>query len=361
MPARSVRTCHVYWRGDRGCLLHQAGRQAAARRRYPHAWNLVKNPDFSIGGIPPTHWTHELGSPPSGVEFAAEDPRHPAVGKWCSKMHVPSSLHSEWRGWHQSVPIQAGRTYLVWPGSSTKTSPRRLPSIPTRTRPAAAWPLQGTSGRSLPARRGIGRSCRGRYGPRRKAASLEVHLTMLGTGTLWWGGVTVVERRGHARSRGRAAARRRPDQLDVWQMPAIVKVFQDDLPPRTVGPSGYSAARNEREPLQLAIRSGGTRRKARGSRSAPRSEKRQTGRLGDQRRGLRAHRRCVGLFLSVDRAWRRAIPNDVVACDGWSGRWPDPLLPRTRLTWRPTRRSRCGLRSPCRKTSRRAITPARCG
>ena len=33
-------------------------------------------------------------------------------------------------------------------------------------------------------------------------------------------------------------------------------------------------------------------------------------------------------FSQVAAAWRRAIPNDVVACDGWPGRWPDPLLPK---------------------------------
>ncbi len=61
---------------------------------------------------------------------------------------------------------------------------------------------------------------------------LELHLTTNRTGTVWYGGIAVVEitPAGVGREEGRPA--RSPAELDVWPVPAVVKVFQEDLRPR---------------------------------------------------------------------------------------------------------------------------------
>ena len=330
VPTRSVRTCHVYWRGDRACPLHQAGGTAGKPRPGDvtlSSRNVVRNPDFSRGGIPPAHWTHELGSPPSGVKFTVEDPRHPAVGKWCSKMHVPSSLRSEWRGWHQSVPIQPGHTYLVsaWVKYQDVSERIAIHSYQNTARGGVA--SSGNIGQELTGATRDWTLLSGTFTASPEAASLELHLTMIGTGTLWWGGVTVVETARAMLGRAEGRPTRSPDQLDVWQMPAIVKVFQDDLPPRIIAPLRISAARNEREPLQLAVRSGRDASQSRVEVDPPRGPR--NARLGDWEINVVGYVPidvASAYFFQSTSAWRRAIPNDVVACDGWPGRWPDPLL-----------------------------------
>ena len=43
------------------------------------------------------------------------------------------------------------------------------------------------------------------------------------------------------------------ERVRFWQVPAVVKVFPDDDPPRRITPARIAVARNEREPLQLAV------------------------------------------------------------------------------------------------------------
>jgi len=44
-------------------------------------------------------------------------------------------------------------------------------------------------------------------------------------------------------------------ELTVWPVNPVVKVFHEDLPPSKVGSLRITAAKNETEPLQLALRS----------------------------------------------------------------------------------------------------------
>ena len=95
-------------------------------------------------------------------------------------------------------------------------------------------------------------------------------------------------------------------------MPAIVKAFQDDLPPRTIAPLRISAARNEREPLQLAIRSGRDASQVRVEVDPPRGPK--NARLGDWEINVVGYVPidvASAYFSHVGAAWRRTIPNDV--------------------------------------------------
>jgi len=133
---------------------------------------------------------------------------------------------------------------------------------------------------------------------------------------------------GHARSRGRAAGAQ-PGSTRCLANARDSQGFSGRL-----AAADHRAAADQRRPERTGAAAIGRPQRpgriasARGSGSTPWSEERQTRRLGDQRRGLRAIDVASAYFFQSTSAWRRAIPNDVVACDGWPGRWPDPLLPK---------------------------------
>jgi uncharacterized protein YjbJ (UPF0337 family) len=334
VPARSVRTCHVYWRGDRGCPL-RAGNVAGKPGRGDvtlSGWNLVKNPDFSLGGVLPANWTHD--SPPAGskIEFAVEDSGRPSVGKRCVKMHVPSGTPSGWRGWHQSMPVQPGRNYFVSAWVKCKDVSESIAVHIHQHTAKGGTAATGSIGPVLTATTDW-TLLSGMIVAMPETTSFELHLTTQGAGTLWHGGVTVVEAGPAMLGRVEGRPARSPAQLDVWQMLPVIKAFQDDLPPRAAAPLRISAARNEREPLQLAVRAGRDVSQVRVEVDAPRGPKNV--KLADWEINV------VG-YVPIDyasayyayyshltgAAWRRMIPNGLATSDGWPGRWPDPLLPK---------------------------------
>jgi hypothetical protein len=123
-------------------------------------------------------------------------------------------------------------------------------------------------------------------------------------------------------------------RLAIWPVNAIVKVFRDDAPPPEIPPAWISAARNESEALQLAVRSPVARRGLMVEVDAPTNAQ-----------GARLTSVTVGVvgYVPIDYKtsyygddsppWHRRYPAAKYpaapgACDGWPGMWPDPLLPR---------------------------------
>ncbi|HUX97377.1 MAG TPA: DUF4091 domain-containing protein [Bacteroidales bacterium] len=118
------------------------------------------------------------------------------------------------------------------------------------------------------------------------------------------------------------------DNLTAWQANTVVKVFREDLPPDKIPPVRISAARNETEPLQLALRSPGEYRNLRIEVTAPVNS---AGHKLDQ---LSVN--IVG-YVPIDYPsnyyekkvpyWHLKYPTEPIGSDGWCGYWPDPLLP----------------------------------
>jgi hypothetical protein len=118
----------------------------------------------------------------------------------------------------------------------------------------------------------------------------------------------------------------------VWQVPAVIKVFPDDGPSAQTASPEISAARNECEPLQLAVRSAREIAQMRVSVEPP---------TGPQGFRLPESRVEVVGYVPIDYpsnyyqtdapAWQRKIPSGAPRGDGWAGLWPDPLLPRDRF------------------------------
>ncbi|MGB2820962.1 MAG: glycoside hydrolase domain-containing protein, partial [Phycisphaerae bacterium] len=162
----------------------------------------------------------------------------------------------------------------------------------------------------------------------RDIASFQLHLTMNATGTVWHDDVALVE---VAPATVGSVERRSTDadDLAVWPVNAIVKVFQEDAASAKPAPARIAAARGEAEPLQLAIRSGRAVKQVTVEIDPPASANGR--KLTDVTVGLVGfvpidHK--TSYYRSTSPAWHRKFPTGSGRCDGWAGMWPDPILPR---------------------------------
>jgi hypothetical protein len=116
--------------------------------------------------------------------------------------------------------------------------------------------------------------------------------------------------------------------LAVWPVNTVVKVFHEDLPPSVAESLQISAAKNESEPLQIALRSYKDYKDIRVEVTKPVN---MEGRKLDQ-----VSVSIVG-YVPIDYPsnyyekkvpyWYLKFPTGPIGSDGWGGLWPDPLLP----------------------------------
>ena len=118
-------------------------------------------------------------------------------------------------------------------------------------------------------------------------------------------------------------------ELTVWQEDPIVKVFQDDLPPKNIAEASISVARNEYEPLQLVVRSPIAYKQLQIKVNPPSDLK--GNKLEDLKIGVLGYVpvNYPSNYINdrVSPAWRQKIPFGTFGSDGWVGFWPDPILP----------------------------------
>ena len=332
LPARTSRTWYVYWCSTPSLLAKDVVVPDApiVVGAGDPASNLVKNPEFAMGDPLPVDWTHEVTE--SGVTYSIEDPVNSAVGKRCVKMHVPQGAPAAWRGWHQTVAVQPGQTYLISAWVKCKDVLDGDVNVHLHRTAANGGPSKDGLAVALgPAVRGTTdwTLLSGRFVVPDDTVSLSLHLTMNVTGALWHGGVSVIGVLPASFGKIEGRPLESAEALKVWAVPAVAKVFKEDSLPRDVGPLRISAARNEQEPLQLAIRSGRAISGVRVDVDPP------VGPGGAKLSDLEVN--VVG-YVPIDYptnyyqckapAWHRKIPNQPIACDGWAGLWPDPLVPK---------------------------------
>jgi hypothetical protein len=332
-PPMTARTLQIYWCGEPSLLAQTLDipDNAAKTNAAPLPGNLIKNPEFALGDPMPADWTHDPVPPDSGVTFGVEDPGRASVGKRCVKMHVPPKTPAGWRGWHQTVQVQPNRTYLVaaWVKCENITGGEINLHV-HRHRADGGESKDGLASSVGPALKDTAdwTLLSGLLTMPEDTTSVSLHLTMNATGTLWHGGVAVVEVTPAmlAKLEGKPASD--PNELKLWPVPAVVKVFQDDPPPHKDAPARISAARNEREPLQVAIRSGRTVSGVRVEVDPPLGP--NGAKLGDLEVNVVGYvpiDYATNYYQSKTPAWHRKIPTQAIGCDGWRGWWPDPLLP----------------------------------
>lgn len=294
--------------------------------------NLVQNPDFSQGEKLPEAWG---GAMPGDPAMAFDAPG--LFGERCARLVLPKG-NTGWRGWRQSVPVKAGRTYLfgTWAKCGALEGEARLHAhlltakrkmVAANAFASAGEPISGDTGWTL------------WFGTIRipdDGAFIELHLTANCGGTLWHDGAIVAE---IARGEPGAVEAREAhggDGLSAWPVNPIVKVFREDAPPETVLPAEISLAKNESEPLQLALRSAATLQGLAVEVTAPAAK--GGARLPDPAVHIVGYvpiDHPTSYFRSDTEEWRRKFPTTPGQCDGWAGWWPDPLLPAKPIDLRP--------------------------
>ncbi len=295
--------------------------------------NRLTNPDFEEGEDVPAGWT-DSGPPGTAGEVTYGFDTPGKRGDRCAMLHVPAGARAAWRGWRQTVEVEPGRTYLVAAWVKCRNVDEHGVVLHAHLRTAegefsqhggfasVGEPLRGTADWTLMA---------GLLTMPDDASQLDLHLTMEGTGTLWHDAAVVAEvLPGRlARFEGRPME---PEALAVWQVPAVEKVFPDTPAPREAGPARIAAARNEAEPVQLALRSGRAIGDVRVEVDPP------AGPGGATIEDVEV--RVVGYvpidyptsyYQSQAPGWHRLRPTARFASEGWPGLWPDPLLPRAAL------------------------------
>jgi len=353
MPARTAHTYFIYFSTDTSASPRgTVGYEGLLNSVY----NLVQNPSFEADATMPLRLRSGQAdgwpaTAPPGGSVRCDSPG--LFGPRAAAMAVPKDSELGWYGWHQDVAVQPGGSYLLSAWVKTHEVADGYVQLNAHYRTAAGElcrakqyasagpPLSGSNDWTLLA---------GVFEMPEDCVTFQLHLTMLAHGTVWHDGVIVAPvypsvvgalqiRSGNAGSPLRPDAGQAegpPPVLSVWPVNAIVKVFQDDPPPAEAPPARITAARNEQEPLQLAVRSDETIGEVRVEVVPPTNCR--GARLTDIRVGVVGYvpiDHATGYFRSEAAAWRRKYPTDPGQSDGWAGRWPDPLLPRSTFALQP--------------------------
>lgn len=332
VPPRSARTHHVYFAERTG-----AAHPGDDRVTLDPAFNLVRNGGFEAGQPLPERWTNTGEAP--GVSFALDDPGRADLGRHCVRMSVTPAAPKEWRGWHQKVPVKAGHTYLIAArvkcadvtGGAVNVHVHRERAdgqlVASEPMMSIGPPVSGTRGWTL---------LSGTTTVPADGAILRLHLTTDRSGTVWHDDVLVAEAVPAITTGLEHRPTGDPGRVQVWPVPAVVKVFPDDAPPATIPAAQVSTARNEREPLQLAVRSGRAEEGLRVVVDPPAGP--GGARLADVEVGVVGYvpiDHATSYYQSKTPPWHRKYPRGGGESDGWAGLWPDPLLPRATVDLAP--------------------------
>ena len=349
VPARTIRTCWMYVkdgeakaaaekpeevRSALGSVIPsdqvlvtktRISDEAAYRRLVDSPANLVKNPRFTAGEASWTHTGERKGSP---VRYEVV-PTGGKLGGGFAKTVIPPTAKLQWRGWYQTVPLKPGRSYLYggyFSGDDVSGSATIAAHVLGKNGKATKMlsTSESISG-TTPWTPSFGMCTAGG-----EDAKLVVHLTTCLSGSFAYDGIVVAE---HLRAEAgdpQSPAETKAEGLAVQPVEPIVKVFRETAVRNCDDDFEVALARNETEPLQLAVRSPRPIRRLEVEVSAP------TTFWG--RGGVTVETGVVG-YVPVDYAtayyslttpeWELKYPTHSPGSDGWSGWWPDPIRPES--------------------------------
>lgn len=313
---------------------------ASAARPPAITWqqrNLLQNAAFEQGQTRPEHWDLNPG-PGKETVFSLDAQPVPDGSRRALKMHVPATAARAWRGWRQSLPIEPGRTYLLAGWSKCQDLEDDAATLHIHFHAADKKLCQREAMQSLPP--GVrGNSdwtlVSGLLTAPPDAASITILPSTQAKGTVWFGGLSLTAVQ--ASKIVRLESRPLPDNapLRLWPVNPIVKVFPDE-PARPTTSAAIRLARNEREALQLAVRSPRAIADVQVEVEPPVAA--HGAKLDDIEVNV------VG-YVPIDHPtsyyhidvpeWQRKYPVQAGQCDGWAGLWPDPLLPGRTLNLAP--------------------------
>jgi hypothetical protein len=260
--------------------------------------------------------------------------RQEEFSSWCNDKRnllpaQPAGGELSKTGWTQDIAIEPGKTYMF--GAMVKCpdiSNDISADIRFLTDPDSIIDGRNVSGKISGTPEWKYMSVVFRAPARARSAKLRLRLS--GEGAAQYKGLLMMEvieaYSGSMFFEQREAGKK--EELTVWPVNPIVKVFHEDLPGSQPETIYTSAARNETEPLQIALRSSHDISKIRVEVTNPVNSE---GKKLDQ-----VSVNIVG-YVPVDYPsnyyekkvpyWQLKFPTEPIGSDGWSGFWPDPLLP----------------------------------
>ncbi len=297
--------------------------------------NLIPNPSFEQGNELPIEWRGDRGE---GI--VTERTREARWGQWAAKLFVAPERHGQWLGWRLKVSVKPLQTYFYCGfikaegerarfrlhGHWHNAQHQLVAEAPFfSTNPEAAggqgW-VQTSALVESPA----------------DAAFAELHLTTNTEGHFWHDGIFFGEV--HLAVVGdREQPAVAPEKgFRVWFVNPLVRVFPNTLPEGLPSSLEVLMARNEWEPIQLALRS--DRPIARVS-VAVTPLRHATGQTLPPpeiwRVGYVPVDHPSGYYSSTLPIWYRHRPSGQGSSDGWAGEWADPLIPFAPFPLSPNR------------------------
>ncbi|MBT4814239.1 MAG: DUF4091 domain-containing protein [Lentisphaerae bacterium] len=291
--------------------------------------NLVRNPSFESGDALPDEWPGAAEADQAGgVRYGFAEPC--AFGARCASYTIPHDSGKDWVGWRQSVPVTPGHSYLI--ASWIRTVDVRNGTIGLHAHRRQADGQLSTDSPFLGSRSSLAGDadwtlCSAITTMPRDGEILQVHLTANATGTVQHDGVLVAEildaTPGQLESKQDAGR-----LLVAWPVHPVIKVFREDFPPQQPPALAVQMARNEQEPLQIALRGSQPITAARievDAPSTPSGSRLPTPEIGVVGYVPIDHK--TSYYRSETPVWHRKMPRGGGSCDGWAGWWPDPILP----------------------------------
>lgn len=332
VPARTVRTYYAYFSLDKRIPDDPATGYAGL---LAGPCNLVRNPSFEDGTPTPTEW--RAAAEGTAADAAGLD----APGRFGARsirVRIPQGAAKATAGWQQRVPVSPGQTYLyaAWAKCQDAVdAPVRI-RADYYTAAAESKPIRSVVADTSIKETQDWRLLHGLFVMPKDVVAVDLRLGLTTTGTAWFDGALFAAVVGGVAAPLEFRPDGRAPDIVIWPVNAVVKVFQDDGPPRAMAPARISVAHNEREPLQLAVRS------AKRIDGVTVEVDPPTNARGEPLRDIEIE--VVG-FVPVDHrtayyqertpAWYRKYPRIEGSGDGWPGMWPDPLLPRNRFDLAP--------------------------
>jgi len=291
--------------------------------------NRALNPSFEEGDQRPTGWQP---NPEPAKGFEASRTPDGQWGRFAARLRIPPKLAGRWLGWRQEIPAKPDRTYayfgFVKADASSKPIVLHAHWLTARHQPTQSASFLSTDP-GVVSGEGWARTSVFRRSPP-DTAFVELLLTTDAPGTFWYDGIFFGEV--HTATVGLLEARppapSSSPALRVWAVNPLIKVFPDSPPEDQPSSLPLCVARNEWEPLQIALRSGKPLRNVQVEVSALRGPKGQTlPRPELWRVGYVPVDYPSAYYRSELAAWYRLRPQGTPRSDGWSGEWPDPLIP----------------------------------
>ncbi len=347
LPAKSVTTCYVYVRGgaatqevatDPADLKSALGSQIPSdqvlvrrvRLTNPETFaailngpgNLVRNGSFEKG----TEGWSSSKTKGIGFEIASGG----RFGASFAKMTIPSDVKPNWSGWRQTVPVKPGKSYFY----GAFISGDELGNSASVHAHLLTEKGRLSTGGMVSAGRGVSGTAPwtpvfGTLHATPDTAKVNLQLTMDGTGVVAHDGVLMVEYTAARPGDPEFAPAASDAALTVAQVDPVVKVFRETTVNEKPGvPFAVSLARNETEPLQLAVKS------TKGGAVEVSVEgiplKTEIGRVDSVPIDW-----PTSYYSCTTPEWVLRFPRNGGQSDGWSGWWPDPIAPTSRGTLTP--------------------------